>query len=50
MTLSITGVSLIVVLISAGIACALSLSKKTFHKIFESKSDKYKREYEKDQQ
>ena len=49
-TLSITGVSLIILPISAGIACTLSLGNKVLHKIFINKYNKYKKQYEKDQQ
>ena len=49
-TLSITGISLIILPISAGIACTLSLGNKTLHKIFINKHNKYKKQYERDQQ
>ena len=48
-TLSITGVGLIVLPISAGIACTLSLGNKILHKIIINKYNKYKKQYEKDQ-
>ena len=48
-TLSITGIGLIVLPISAGIACALSLGKKIIHKIIINKYNKYKKLYERDQ-
>ena len=48
-TLSITGVGLIILPISAGIACALSLGNKILHKIIISKYNKYKKLYERDQ-
>ena len=48
-TLSITGVGLIILPISAGIACALSLGNKILHKIFINKYNKYKKQYERDQ-
>ena len=48
-TLSITGVGLIILPISAGIACALSLGNKILHKIIINKYNKYKKQYEKDQ-
>ena len=48
-TLSITGVGLIILPISAGIACALSLGNKILHKIIISKYNKYKKQYERDQ-
>ena len=45
-TLSITGVGLI---ISAGVACGLSLGNKVLHKIIINKYNKYKKQYERDQ-
>ena len=48
-TLSITGVGLIILPISAGIACALSLGNKILHKIIINKYNKYKKQYERDQ-
>ena len=48
-TLSITGVGLIMLPISAGIACGLSLGNKVLHKIIINKYNKYKKQYEKDQ-
>ena len=48
-TLSITGFGLIILPISAGIACALSLSNKVSHKLIISKYNKYKKLYERDQ-
>ena len=48
-TLSVTGVGLIILPISAGIACALSLGNKILHKIIISKYNKYKKLYERDQ-
>ena len=42
-TLSVTGVGLIILPISAGIACALSLGNKILHKIIISKYNKYKK-------
>ena len=50
LTLSITGIGLIIIPISAGIACTLSLGNKVFHKLIISKYNKYKKQYEKDQQ
>ena len=47
-TLSITGVGLIILPISAGIACALSLGNKILHKIIINKYNKYKKLYERD--
>ena len=48
-TLSITGVGLIILLISAGIACTLSLGNKILHKLILNKYNKYKKQYERDQ-
>ena len=48
-TLSITGVGLIVLPISAGIACTLSLGNKILHEIIVNKYNKYKKQYERDQ-
>ena len=48
-TLSVTGIGLIVLPISAGIACALSLGNKILHKLIIIKYNKYKKQYEKDQ-
>ena len=48
-TLSIIGVGLIILPISAGIACALSLGNKILHKIIINKYNKYKKQYERDQ-
>ena len=47
--LSITGSGLIVLPISAGIACGLSLANKILHKIIINRYNKYKKQYEKDQ-
>ena len=49
-TLSITGIGLIILPISAGIACTLSLGNKLLHKIVINKYNKYKKQYERDQQ
>ena len=49
-TLSITGIGLIILPISAGIACTLSLCNKVLHKLFIFKYNKYKKQYERDQQ
>ena len=49
-TLSITGVGLIILPISAGIACVLSLGNKILHKLIINKYNKYKKQYERDQQ
>ena len=48
-TLSVTGIGLIVLPISAGIACGLSLVNKILHKLIINKYNKYKKQYEKDQ-
>ena len=48
-TLSITGVGLIILPISAGIASGLSLGNKILHKLVISKYNKYKKQYERDQ-
>ena len=50
LTLSVTGIGLIVLPISAGIACTLSLGNKILHKIILNKYNKYKKLYERDQQ
>ena len=49
-TLSITGVGLIFSPISAAIACTLSLGKKVLHKLIRNKNNKYKKQYQRDQQ
>ena len=49
-TLSITGIGLIILPISAGIACGLSLGNKVLHKLIINKCNKYKKQYERDQQ
>ena len=48
-TLSITGIGLIILPISAGIACTLSLGNKALHKLIINKYNKYKKQYERDQ-
>ena len=48
--LSITGVGLIILPVSAGIACTLSLRNKVLHKIIINKYKKRKKQYEQDQQ
>ena len=48
-TLSVTGIGLIVLPISAGIACILSLGNKILHKLIINKYNKYKKQYERDQ-
>ena len=49
-TLSTTGIGLIILPISAGIACTLSLGNKVLHKLIINKYNKYKKQYERDQQ
>ena len=48
-TLSVTGFGLIILPISAGTACTLSLGNKILHKIIINKYNKYKKLYERDQ-
>ena len=48
-TLSVTGIGLIVLPISAGIACKLSLGNKILHKLIINKYNKYRKQYERDQ-
>ena len=48
-TLSVTGVGLIILPISAGIACGLSLGNKVLLKLIINKYNKYKKQYERDQ-
>ena len=48
-TLSVTGIGLIVLPISAGNACGTSLGNKTLHKLIINKHNKYKKQYERDQ-
>ena len=48
-TLSITVIGLMVLPISVGIACSLSLGNKILHKLIINKYNKYKKQYEKDQ-
>ena len=48
-SLSIAGIGLIVLPISAGIACGLSLGNKILHKLIINKYNKYKKQYERDQ-
>ena len=50
LTLSITGFGLFYLSISAGIACTLSLGNKVLHKIILNKYNKYKKQFERDQQ
>ena len=49
-TLSITGIGLIVLPISTGIACGISLGNKILHKLIINKYNKYKKLYERDKQ
>ena len=42
-SLSITGVGLVILPISAGVACALSLGNKILHKLIINKYNKYKK-------
>ena len=49
-SLSITGLGLIILPISAGIACGLSSSNKVLHKLIINKYNKYKTQNESDQQ
>ena len=49
-TLSITGIGLNFLPISADIACTLSLGNKVLHKLIINKYNKYKKQYERDQQ
>ena len=48
-TLSVIGIGLIVLPISAGIACGISLGNKILHNIIINKYYKYKKQYERDQ-
>ena len=48
-TMSVAGIGLIVLPISAGIACSLSLGNKVLHKLIINKDNKYKKQYERDQ-
>ena len=48
-TLSVTGIGLIILPISASIACGLSLSNKVLHKLIINKYNKYKKQYEREQ-
>ena len=48
-SLSVTGVGLIILPISAGIACTLSLANKVLHKTIVNKYNKYKKQCERDQ-
>ena len=48
-TLSGTGVGLIILPISGGTGCGLSLGNKVLHKLIINKYNKYKKQYERDQ-
>ena len=48
-TLSVTGFGLVILPISAGIACGLSLGNKKLHKLIKNKYNNYKKQYERDQ-
>ena len=48
-TLSITGIGLIILPISAGIACGLSSCNKILHELVINKYNKHKKQYERDQ-
>ena len=49
-TLSITGIGLITLPLLVSVACALSLGNKVLHKLILNKYNKYKKQYERDQQ
>ena len=49
-TLSLTGMGLIVIPISTASACALSIGNKVIYEIIVNKCNKYKKQYERDQQ
>ena len=49
-TLSLAGIGLIVILIPSGIACGLTISNKVLYATSINKSNKYRKQYEKDQQ
>ena len=49
-TLSVTGFGLVILPISAGFACGLSLGNKILYKVIMNKYNKYKKQYERDQQ
>ena len=48
-SLSITGVGLVVLPVAAGVACGLSLGNKILHKLILNKYNNYKKQYERDQ-
>ena len=49
-TLSLTGIGLIVIPISTTSACVLSIGDKVLYEVIMNKYNKYKKQYEKDQQ
>ena len=49
-TLSITGIGLIILPMTAGFVCSLSLGNKVLHKSIINKYNKYRKQYERDQQ
>ena len=49
-TLSLTGIGLVAIPISTATACGLSIGNKVIHEIIINKHNKYKKQYEKDQQ
>ena len=49
-TLSVTGIGLIVIPISTASACALSIGNKVLYEVVVNKYNKYKKQYERDQQ
>ena len=49
-TLSVIGIGLIVLPISAGIVCGISLGNKILHNIIINQYNKYKKQFERDQQ
>ena len=48
-TLTFTGIGLMVILISTGIACGLAISKKVIFELVMQKCNKYKKQNQKDQ-
>ena len=49
-TLSITRIGLVVLPISTGIACTISIGNKVLHKLILNKYNKYKKQFDRDQQ
>ena len=49
-TSSLTGIGLIIIPISTATACGLSIGNKVLYEIIINKNNKYKKQYEKDQQ